>query len=182
FTDARVPQSGRVGAENDGWTVAKQLLTHERGGSAQSPSMRRRLDVLRVAAAATSSPFGGSLADDAVFQRDLGELEADVASCEHFEKLAISGHPIAEDPAYPSLNKVMSSELIQRISALMTRVVGLDGMPDQREALRVGSHREALGDDLALIAMPFYLNSRATTIYAGTNEVQRDLIARSLRA
>ncbi|GAA4283537.1 acyl-CoA dehydrogenase family protein [Brevibacterium daeguense] len=182
FTDVRVPQSGRVGAENDGWSVAKQLLKHERGGGAQSPAMRHRLDVLRAAAAATPSPFGGTLAEDAVFQRDLGELEADVASHEHFEKLAISGHPIVDDPAYPSLNKVMSSELTQRISVLMTRVVGLDALPDQRAALLVGSDTEALGDDLALIAMPFYLNSRATTIYAGTNEVQRDLIARSLRA
>lgn len=182
FTDVRVPQSGRVGAENDGWSVAKALLKHERGGSAQSPSLRRRLEVLREAADATPSPFGGSLAEDAAFQRDLGELEADVASLEHVEKLAISGHPIVDDPAHPSLNKVMSSELVQRISVLMTRVVGVDALPDQREALRVGSEAEPLGDDLSLIAMPFYLNSRATTIYAGTNEVQRDLIARSLRA
>ena len=182
FTDVRVPQSGRVGAENDGWSVAKALLKHERGGSAQSPSLRRRLEVLREAADATPSPFGGSWAEDAVFQRDLGELEADVASLEHVEKLAISGHPIVDDPAHPSLNKVMSSELVQRISVLMTRVVGVDALPDQREALRVGSEAEPLGDDLSLIAMPFYLNSRATTIYAGTNEVQRDLIARSLRA
>lgn len=182
FTDVRVPQSGRVGAENDGWSVAKALLKHERGGSAQSPSLRRRLEVLREAAVATPSPFGGSLAEDAAFQRDLGELEADVASLEHVEKLAISGHPIVDDPAHPSLNKVMSSELVQRISVLMTRVVGVDALPDQREALRVGSEAEPLGDDLSLIAMPFYLNSRATTIYAGTNEVQRDLIARSLRA
>src|SRR5699024_4647271 len=115
-------------------------------------------------------------------QRDLGELEADVASLEHVEKLAISGHPIVDDPAHPSLNKVMSSELVQRISVLMTRVVGVGALPGHREALRVGSEAEPLGDDLSLIAMPFYLNSRATTIYAGTNEVQRDLIARSLRA
>src|SRR5699024_7937168 len=139
FTDVRVPQSGRVGAENDGWSVAKALLKHERGGSAQSPSLRRRLEVLREAAVATPSPFGGSWAEDAVFQRDLGELEADVASLEHVEKLAISGHPIVDDPAHPSLNKVMSSELVQRISVLMTRVVGVDALPDQREALRVGS-------------------------------------------
>lgn len=63
----------------------------------------------------------------------------------------------------------------------MTSVVGLDGIPDQRDALVVGSETEALGDDLSLIAMPYYLNSRATTIYAGTNEVQRDLIARTQR-
>lgn len=182
FTDVRVPQANRVGAENDGWSVAKQLLKHERGGSAHSPMLRRRLEVARAAAAETPSGFGGSLADDPVFQRDLGELEAELASYEHFEKLSISGHPIAKDPAYPSLNKVMSSELTQRISVLMTRVVGLDGLADQREALHVGSDVEPLGGDLALVAMPYYLNSRATTIYAGTNEVQRDLVARTLRS
>lgn len=182
FTDVRVPQSGRVGEENDGWTVAKHLLKHERGGAAQSPMMRRRLEIIRETGAEVPSPFGGTLADDADIQRELGELEADVASQEHFEKLAISGHPLASDPAYPSLNKVTSSELTQRISVLMTRVCGLDALPDQREALQVGSGIDPLGDDLSLIAMPFYLNSRATTIYAGTNEVQRDLIARSLRS
>lgn len=182
FTDVRVPQSGRVGAEGDGWSVAKQLLKHERGGSAQSPMLRRRLQVARAKAAETPSGFGGTLADDPAFQRDLGELETELASYEHFEKLAISGHPVAEDPAYPSLNKVMSSELTQRISVLMTRVVGLDALPDQRDALVVGSGTDPLGDDLSMIAMPYYLNSRATTIYAGTNEVQRDLIARTLRA
>ena len=65
---------------------------------------------------------------------------------------------------------------------MMTSVVGLDGLPDQRDALVVGSDTTALGDDLALIAMPYYLNSRATTIYAGTNEVQRDLVARTQRS
>jgi alkylation response protein AidB-like acyl-CoA dehydrogenase len=163
FTDVRVPQSGRVGAENDGWSVAKQLLKHERGGSAHSPMLRRRLEVVREVAATTPSGFGGTLADDPVFQRDLGEVEAEVASYEHFEKLAISGHPVGGRPRVPSLNKVMSSELTQRISVLMTRVVGLDGLPDQRDALHVGSDVEPLGGDLALVAMPYYLNSRATT-------------------
>ncbi|MFG2427181.1 acyl-CoA dehydrogenase family protein [Streptomyces sp. NPDC048590] len=181
FSDVRVPRSGRVGEENEGWAVAKQLLKHERGGSAQSPMLRRRLDVIRSAAAAAPSGFGGTLAQDPVFQRDLGELEAEVASYEHFEKLAISGHETARDMAYPSLNKVISSELTQRISVLMNQVAGLDALGDQREALRVGSDVAPLGDDLALIAMPYYLNSRAVSIYAGTNEVQRDLIARTLR-
>lgn len=180
FNNVRVPQSSRVGAENDGWTVAKQLLKHERGGAAQSPAMRRRLRVIRDAAAITPSPFGGMLVDDAVFQRDLGELEAEIAGCEHFEKLAVSGHPMARDPAFPSMNKTMGSELTQRISVIMTRVAGIEALPLQLEALTVGSAQAALGSELALTAMPYYLNSRATTIYAGTNEVQRDLIARSL--
>ncbi|WP_225007100.1 acyl-CoA dehydrogenase family protein [Novosphingobium percolationis] len=180
FTNVRVPQSGRVGAENDGWTVAKALLKHERGGSAQSPAMYRKLDQLRAAAAATASPNGGTFAADPVFQRDLGELEAEIAAYAAFEKMVLTGHPIGRDPAMPSMNKVMSSELAQRVSVLMTRVAGLNGLPLQLGALEVDSGIAPLGSMHDLVAMPYYLNSRATTIYAGTNEVQRDLIARTL--
>ena len=180
FDNVRVPQSGRVGAENDGWSVAKHLLKHERGGSAASPTLRRYVERIRDAAVDTPSPFAASMADDAVFQRDLGALEADIASLEHFEKLAISGHGIADDPAYPSMNKTINSELTQRVSVLMTRVAGLDGLARELDALRVGSNAAPLGRDFDMVAMPFYLNSRATTIYAGTNEVQRDLIARTV--
>ncbi len=180
FDNVRVPQSARVGAENDGWSVAKALLKHERGGSASSPAMYRRLETIRAAASTAPSPHGGTLIDDPVFQRDLGELEAEIAACAAFEKLVISGHPSAADPAMPSLTKVMNSELTQRISVMMTRVAGLGALPLQHEALEVGSAAEPLGSDLELLAMPYYLNSRATTIYAGTNEVQRDLIARTL--
>ena len=180
FEDCRVPQSGRVGAENDGWSVAKHLLKHERGGgNAASPTLKHYLERARDAAGKTPSPFGGMLADDAVFQRDLGELEADIASLAHFEKLAISGHEIARDPSFPSMNKTMNSELVQRASTLMMQVSGVEGMARQLEALRVGSNVEPLGSEFDLISMPLYLNSRATTIYAGSNEVQRDLIART---
>jgi alkylation response protein AidB-like acyl-CoA dehydrogenase len=180
FDNVRVPQSGRVGAENDGWTVAKQLLKHERGGAAQSPGMRRKLALLRQAAAVAGSLPGGILADDPVFQRDLGELEAEIAAYEAFEILVMSGHPMANDPARASMNKTMSSELAQRVSIMVLRVSGLEALPMQLGALAVGSGQKPLGTDLELIAMPYYLNSRAATIYAGTNEVQRDLIARSL--
>lgn len=180
FDDVRVPQSGCVGEENDGWTVAKQLLKHERDGSAQGPFVRRRLRLIREASTTADAPNGGVLADDPVFQRDLGELEADVASYEYFDKLAVSGHPIADDLAFPSVKKTMGTELTQKVSVMMTRVAGLEALPLQQEALSVGSAQAPLGDESDLIAMPYYLNSRATTIYAGTNEVQRDLIARSL--
>ena len=183
FEDVRVPQSGRVGAENDGWSVAKHLLKHERGGSGgASPALMRYCERARSAAAQTPSPFGGMLAQDPVFQREIGELEADIASLAHFEKLAISGHELARDPAFPSINKTINSELIQRASTLMMQVSGTGSLARQLEALRVGSNVEPLGSEFDLISMPLYLNSRATSIYAGSNEVQRDLIARSLAA
>ena len=180
FDNVRVPQAGRIGDEGQGWSVAKQLLTHERGGGAQSPGLRRRVELLRDAAAARLSPHGGLLADDPVFQRDIGTLHAKVASYEHIEKLVISGHPVGYDPAMPSMSKVISSELAQAIGRMMTRVAGIAALPWQLEALSVGSGRDRLGSAADLTAMPFYLNSLSTTIYAGSNEVQRDLIARTL--
>ncbi|MEM8726399.1 MAG: acyl-CoA dehydrogenase family protein, partial [Pseudomonadota bacterium] len=71
-------------------------------------------------------------------------------------------------------------ELVQRASVLMTQVSGVSGLARQLEALRVGSNIAPLGSEFDLISMPLYLNSRATTIYAGSNEVQRDLISRSM--
>ncbi|ROO86680.1 alkylation response protein AidB-like acyl-CoA dehydrogenase [Actinocorallia herbida] len=180
FDDVRVPQSGRVGAENEGWTVAKHLLKYERGSSSQAPWLYRFVRMIREAAATRTSPFGGTLAQDPVFQRELGELEADVASVEAVEKLAVSGHPLAHDLAFPSFNKTVGTELIQRLTSLMARVSGLEGLSLQLQALTVGGGTAPLGDGFDLIAMPYYLNSRAASIYAGTNEVQRDLIARSL--
>jgi len=61
-------------------------------------------------------------------------------------------------------------------------VSGLQALPLQLEALHVGSGADLLGDDFDLVALPYYLNSRAASIYAGTNEVQRDLIARTVAA
>lgn len=181
FDNVRVPKSGRVGEENEGWTVSKQLLKHERGvGGGMSSTLVRYCERARAAAAETPSPFGGMLADDPGFQRELGELEAEIASLGHYERLAISGHDIARDPAFPSINKTIASELTQRASILMMQLSGVDGLARQLEALRVGSNVGPLGSEFDLISMPLYLNSRATSIYAGSNEVQRDLIARTL--
>ncbi|WP_153502593.1 acyl-CoA dehydrogenase family protein [Cumulibacter manganitolerans] len=180
FEDVRVPASGRVGEENDGWAISKHLLTYERGASVTAPRMRRHLEQIRAAARTVPSPYGGNLADDPVFQRDLGEVAADVISFECVEKLIHSGHPMAKDPATPSMNKVLGSEITQRLTVLRTRVAGVGAVPRQLEAIEVGSGVEPLGSEFELTAMPWYLNSRATTIYAGTNEVQRDLVARTL--
>ncbi|MEM1052952.1 MAG: acyl-CoA dehydrogenase family protein [Pseudomonadota bacterium] len=120
------------------------------------------------------------MADDPAFQTRLGELEAEVAMLEHFEKLAISGHEIGQDPALASISKIVDTEITQKISTLMKDVSGLDAVSLEIETLAVGSAQAPLGSDFDLITMPYYLNSRATTIYAGTNEVQRDLITRTM--
>jgi len=180
FDNVRVPQSGRVGEENAGWAVAKHLLKHERGGAAAGPMLLNAIRKIRRAAAETPSAFGDMLSEDPAFQSQLGEVEADVRSFDHYEKLALSGGEPSHDPAFPSLKKTMSSELTQKISTLMMEISGLEALPRQLDAIRVGANVEPLGTDFELLAMPYYLNSRAASIYAGSNEIQRDLIARSL--
>lgn len=182
FDNVRVPKSGRVGAENDGWSVAKQLLKHERGGTALSPMLRRKMTLIQQAVRSAPSPNGGVLADDPVFQRDLGEIEAELVSYEAYERMILTNHPIGSDPGMPSLNKIMSTELTQQLGALQVRVAGLGAVPSQVNALTVASGIDPIGDMFDLTAMPFYLNARATSIYAGTNEIQRDLLARTLHA
>jgi alkylation response protein AidB-like acyl-CoA dehydrogenase len=135
---------------------------------------------IRRAAAETPSGFGDMLSEDPAFQRKLGALEAEIHSFNHYEKLALSGGDPSHDPAFPSIKKTIGSELSQQISAMMIDVAGLEGLPRQLDALRVGANVEPLGSDFDLLAMPYYLNARATTIYAGSNEIQRDLISRSL--
>src|SRR5690606_39478903 len=139
-----------------------------------------KLADLRRAAARADAASGGKMIDDPAFQARLGRLEADIASIDHHFQFAASGGDPARDPALPSVIKTCVSELSQELSQLMLEVAGLEALPQQLEALRVGGNVPPLGDDFELIAMPYYLNTRAASIYAGSNEVQRDLIARSV--
>ena len=74
--------------------------------------------------------------------------------------------------------KTLSADLGQSIAALMIEVAGVEGLPRQLKALEVGSDVDPLSSEFDMLAMPYWLNARATTIYAGSNEIQRDLIAR----
>ncbi|MEM9396490.1 MAG: acyl-CoA dehydrogenase family protein [Pseudomonadota bacterium] len=182
FNDVRVPAAGRVGDENDGWSVAKALLKFERGVGTTSADMFANLELIKAAATSIRSPFEGTLANDPHFQASIAYLEAEIVSCAAFEKLVNSGHPVANDPGLPSISKIISSELIQSVATMMAKVSGANGLASQPDALDVGQEPIPMTNSFDLIAMPSYLLSRATTIYAGTNEVQRDLIARSIMA
>ena len=178
FDNVRVPKANRVGAENDGWSVAKHLLKYERGGGSPGPALRRRLAALREAAARADDGMGGVIADDPAFQERLGMREADVISVDYHFRHARGGGEPAHDPAYPSMMKTLSSETSQALSAMMIEVAGLEGLPRQLDALAVGANSGPLSDGFDMVAMPYYLNTRAASIYAGSNEIQRDLIAR----
>src|SRR5690606_22370076 len=75
FDNVRVPKANRIGAENDGWTVAKYLLMFERGGQEYAPALHHGLGKVKEMAAAEYSSFGGRLSDDAAFMRRVHEVE-----------------------------------------------------------------------------------------------------------
>lgn len=160
FDDVRVPVSGRLGEENDGWTVAKHLLTFERGGR-YAPGLKSHLAAVHEAAEAT-----GWLAHEANRER-LAREEIAVEGLRAMELAALSGRGPAAS-VRPSMMKVMGTEASQRID-----VIALDIAAGWEGPL------EAAPDAIA-VAMPRYLNNRASSIYAGSNEIQRDLIARGV--
>ncbi|MEH3035859.1 MAG: acyl-CoA dehydrogenase family protein [Sphingomonas adhaesiva] len=160
FDDVRVPVAGRLGEENDGWTVAKHLLTFERGGR-YAPSLSAWLDLVREAAQATG------WWDDAANRERFAREEVAVAGLRAIELAALAGGgPSAA--VRPSMLKVLGSETSQRIDHLALDVA----------AGWTGDAEDA--PDAIAVAMPKYLNNRASSIYAGSNEIQRDLIARAV--
>lgn len=157
FDDVRVPQANRLGAENEGWSVAKHLLTFERGGK-YAPGLIGRLERLR--ARGDLDPVTRARAD-----REAISLKA----LEALELKAMRG--VGGSAAlYASALKIMGTEAAQRIDVLACDVAGAAAWADADGQIPA---------ELS-VAVPRYLNDRAASIYAGSNEIQRDLIARLL--
>jgi len=155
FDDVRVPQANRLGAENEGWSVAKHLLTFERGGK-YAPGLIGRLERLR--ARADLDPVMRARADrEAIGLQALQALELKAMR-------GVGG----STALYASALKIMGTEAAQRIDVLACDVGGPAAWADADGQIPA---------DLA-VAVPRYLNDRAASIYAGSNEIQRDLIAR----
>ena len=179
FDDVRVPTSALLGEENRGWTVAKYLLQHERGGM-HSPMLRARLRRLYQA---RDEAFVGRPTDDTE-RRDIGLKLAD-AACRvdaiealDLRTLAASTRGEAPNPIQPSIGKLLGSETRQRLTELSLQIAGLASAA--RVNLADASTGELSLPEAAVFAMSSYLNDRAASIYAGTNEIQRNLIAGQL--
>ncbi len=172
FDDVRVPQANRVGPENEGWTVAKYLLEFERGGSAAA-GLKAGLLRVREQARAT-----GVLADPG-FRRRLLDTQATVAAIEMTEQRILSALSGGRNPGpVSSMLKLQSTEAMQKIDELGIEAAGPYGAVEQTEARQPLSQLGFIGPEDSLTAMPRYFNNRAASIYAGSNEVQRNLIAR----
>ena len=177
FDNVRVPKSNRLGNENDGWTVAKYLLEFERGGSFAS-GLKVSLARVRAMALAEDSGGGGPLLDDPAVRTRLAELEIALQAIEVTEHRVMSALSAGKNPGpASSMLKIQGTEAMQRIDELAVMVAAHYGLVSQLEAIDPQTNATPVGPDHSLIAMPRYLNNRAGSIYGGSNEIQRNIIA-----
>lgn len=180
FENARVPASGLLGEENDGWTVAKYLLQHERGGS-YATWLKVKIAQLRDFATTEQSGSGDVLMDDPDFARKLASAEIELDVMHSFEQklaaIAADGGPVG---FISSANKIRGTELRQLVTELAMEAVAYYGLPYQPEVRAYRSNAAPIGSNMAATALPQYLNDRAASIYAGSNEIQRNIISKQI--
>ncbi len=180
FDNVRVPVSNRIGEEGKGWTYAKYLLEFERG-NAYAPGLRVALKKAKKLASLERSN-GERLIDDPDFRRRVAEMEMridalDATELRIFSDLA-SGQRVG--PA-SSMLKCAGSEAQQAISEIALEAVGLYAQPfvqDTWAEIKGRSNEPRPTPDYAAPVAPSYFNYRKTSIYAGSNEVQRNIMAK----
>ena len=174
--DVRVPVANRVYEENKGWTCAKFLLAHERTGIAAVARSKRGVEKIK-AIARTEQDGDRPLIANPFFKRKISELEIDLTALEFTELRSLAGEASGKGPGpESSLLKIKGSEIQQRITELALEAVGHYGAPYFR-GFGEGDNEHPIGPDYAHRAAPTYFNTRKTTIYGGSNEIQRNIIS-----
>jgi alkylation response protein AidB-like acyl-CoA dehydrogenase len=177
FENVRVPQANRVGAENDGWTVAKYLLEFERGGSF-APGLRERLKRLR-AIAARETEIGAPMLEEAGFAARLARLEVRLEAMQMTEHRVASALSAGQNPGpLSSMLKTQGTEALQDIEELSLELAGHYAPAGARVENGRGVNDANAGTAHSALAAARYFNSRAASIYGGSNEIQRNIIAR----
>ena len=177
FDNVRVPVANRIGEEGKGWTYAKYLLEFERG-NAYAPGLMNQLNKVRKIASAELGDGGEPLIRDRDFQRKLAEMEIRIESLNATEMQIFSamgsGKPVG--PA-SSMLKCAGSEAQQAITELALEAVGGYATPFVQDTFAMINEPRP-GPDYAAPVAPSYFNYRKASIYAGSNEIQRNIMAK----
>lgn len=180
--NVRVPVANRVGEENQGWTIAKYLLTFERGGGSAAGRLNAQLARLKRIAREQPGDTGGTLWDDESFRHRILRLETEVMAIDWTERRQIAARGAGEvtSNVTASILKLTVSEATQKVAQLTSEALGPYAAADQRHALGMTANESPIGPAHGLTATARYLNSRAATIFGGSSEVQRNIIAKGL--
>jgi alkylation response protein AidB-like acyl-CoA dehydrogenase len=174
--DVKVPVDQRIHEENKGWTCAKFLLAHERSGIAGVANSKYALARLRDLAGKVGER-GGTLAQDPFFRRKMSELEIDLTALEYTELRVLASESAGKGPGpESSLLKIKGTEIQQRLTELALEAVGGHAAPRVRTP--EGSNAPELAAPWARGRADTYFNVRKTSIYGGSNEIQRNIIAK----
>ncbi|QIS16393.1 acyl-CoA dehydrogenase family protein [Nocardia arthritidis] len=188
FDNVRVPKSNVLGRIDDGWTVAKYLLVHERGGAA-APWLQVMAADVAAAAAEQTGPDGNPLIDDPSFAARLADARIRTEVLEVLEYRTISAMAMGENPGpASSMLKILATELSQRLTELALDAAGPRGRVYQPHVTAPGgpiAEYTPPADDYVsgapwqAVAPLRYFNDRAGSIYAGSNEIQRNILAKA---
>ena len=180
FDKVRVPVTNLIVEENKGWTYAKYLLGHERTGIAAVGRSKRELGFVKRLAL-QQKKNGKPLIDDALFSAKLAALEIDLMALEVTVLRVISQEGKRRGPGpEASMLKVMGTEIQQVLTELMLEAVGPQGLPFDLAFLEGETEHSAAGDDDAAPLAPYYFNYRKTSIYGGSNEIQKNIITQMI--
>jgi pimeloyl-CoA dehydrogenase large subunit len=180
FDNVEVPAENLVGQENKGWDYAKFLLGNERTGIARVGNSKAKVARIKELAAIEQSG-GRPLIDDPKFREKLAEVEIELKALEITQLRVVADERKLEkgrqNPA-SSILKLKGSVIQQQLTELVMEVVGPYAMPMQRDF--DGRNEAIVGPDYATEAAPMYFNYRKVSIYGGSNEIQRNIIAKAI--
>ncbi len=177
FDDVRVPAENLVGAENKGWTYAKYLLGHERTGIAAVGRSKRELAGLKRLALREHKD-GRPLLHDPLFAAQVADVEIELMALEMTVLRVVARADAAPGPE-ASMLKIRGTEIQQRLSELMLEAAGPLALAFD-PAYLAGKAPRAVVDDAAAPLLGNYFNNRKTSIYGGSNEIQRNIIAQMI--
>ncbi|MFN8948823.1 MAG: acyl-CoA dehydrogenase family protein, partial [Alphaproteobacteria bacterium] len=176
FDNVKVPKENLIGKQDEGWTYAKYLLEFERG-NAYASGLRRSLKKVR-SIASVEGLDGGKLLDDADFRRKLDEVSIQIDALDYTEMRFFSRMSAGQRPgAESSLFKTRGTELQQAISELAVEAIQYSSMPFV-QAPWEKKNEPWPQPDHAVTTSPYYFNLRKASIYAGSNEIQRNIMAK----
>ena len=176
FDNVKVPAENLIGEENKGWTYAKHLLSHERTNIADVNRAKRELERLKRIAKAEG------VWDDSRFRDQIALLEVDVVALEMLVLRVLSAEKSGKNSLdIAGLLKIKGSEIQQRYAELMMLAAGPFATPFIEEAMEAGWQGDFPGGKVGNAPLAStYFNLRKTTIYGGSNEVQRNIVAQTV--